>query len=183
MAVKVRIPTPLRKLSEGKEMVEVEGRTLKEVLENLDRTYPGFKERLFDNNGELRRFVNIFVNEEDIRFLKGLDTELKDGDEVSIIPAIAGGKKVKPSKRKKKELETRRLYLTYPPELIKEPIIYHLGHKFKVVTNIRSASVKDDIGLVALELSGEKTEIEKAIKWLEKKGIKVEPIEQGIVEG
>lgn len=183
MAVKIRIPTPLRRLTGGKEMVEVEGNTLKEVLENLEKNYPGFRERLFDDNGDLRRFVNIFVNDEDVRFLKGVDTELKDGDEVSIIPAIAGGKGKEPSVKKKKKAETKRLYLTYPSELIKEPVIYYLGHKFKVVTNIRSASVKDDIGLVALEMSGDKNEIDKAIRWLERKGIKVEPIEQDVVEG
>jgi molybdopterin synthase sulfur carrier subunit len=172
MAIKIRIPTPLRRLCEGKEIVEVEGKNLREALENLEKKYPGFRERLFDTNGELRRFVNIFVNEEDIRFLNGLNTPLKDGDEVSIIPAIAGGKK-----------KVLRLYLTYPSHLIKEPIIYQLGKKFKVVPNIRSASVKGDIGLVALELSGSEKELEKAIKWLEKIGIKVEPIEQDIVEG
>jgi len=172
MGIKVRIPAPLRRLCEGKEIVEVEGKNLLEALEDLEKKYPGFKERLFEANGELRRFVNIFVNAEDIRFLSGLNTPLKDGDEVSIIPAIAGGKK-----------KVLRLYLTYPSHLIKEPVIYQLGKKFKVVPNIRSASVKGDIGLVALELSGSEKELERAIKWLEKLGIKVEPIEQDIVEG
>lgn len=172
MAVKVRIPTPLRRLCEGKELVEVEGESLLEVLKNLEARYPGFKERLFETNGELRRFINIFVNEEDIRFLNGLNTPLKNGDEVSIVPAIAGGKK-----------KVLRLYLTYPHNLIKEPIIYQLGKKFKVVPNIRSASVKGEIGLVALELSGSEKELDKALKWLEKIGIKTEPIEQNIVEG
>ncbi len=172
MTVKIRIPTPLRSLCEGKEIVEVEGKNLMDALKNLNAKYPGFKERLFDTNEELRRFVNIFVNEEDIRFLNGLNTSLKDGDEVSIVPAIAGGKK-----------KVLRLYLTYPHHLIKEPIIYQLGKKFKVVPNIRSATVKGEIGLVALELSGSEKELEKALKWLEKLRIKIEPIEQDIVEG
>ncbi len=91
MPVNVRIPTPLRTLTGGKDMVAVGGKTLKEVLDNLDRTYPGFKERLFDEKSTLRRFVNIYVNDEDCRLLKDLDTATKDGDTVSIIPAVAGG--------------------------------------------------------------------------------------------
>lgn len=91
MAVKVRVPTPLRKLTEGKGEVEGAGRTIEELLENLEGKYPGIKERLCDESGNLRRFVNIYVNEEDIRFMQGKETVLSEGDEVSIIPAIAGG--------------------------------------------------------------------------------------------
>jgi molybdopterin synthase sulfur carrier subunit len=91
MAVKVRIPAPLQSLTGGAAEVEVEGKTVREVIDALERNYAGIKARLCDENGELRRFVNVFVNDQDIRFLKGLDTELKDNDEVSIIPAIAGG--------------------------------------------------------------------------------------------
>lgn len=90
MKVKVRIPLPLQRFT-GKDEVECEGSTLKELIDNLDRMYPGIKERLCDEKGELRRFVNIFVNDEDIRFLQGGATPLKEGDVVSIIPAIAGG--------------------------------------------------------------------------------------------
>ena len=91
MAVKVRIPTPLQKLTNGQAEVESQGTTVVELLEQLNRQYPGLKERLCDDTGKLRRFVNIFVNEEDIRFLQMDATPLKDGDEISIIPAIAGG--------------------------------------------------------------------------------------------
>ena len=91
MSVKVRIPTPLQKLTNGQAEVESQGATVTELLEQLNRQYPGLKERLCDETGKLRRFVNIFVNEEDIRFLHMDQTALKDGDEVSIIPAIAGG--------------------------------------------------------------------------------------------
>ena len=91
MAVIVRIPTPLQKLTNGQGEVSGEGATVKEVLDNLDQSYPGIKERLCDEQGQLRRFVNIFVNEEDIRFMEGDKTPLKEGDDVSIIPAIAGG--------------------------------------------------------------------------------------------
>ena len=89
--IKVRIPTPLRPLTKGQGEVEEKGATISEVIENLNSSYPGLKERLCDDKGELRRFVNVYVNEEDIRFLKGKDTALKSGDEVSIVPAIAGG--------------------------------------------------------------------------------------------
>ena len=91
MSIKVRIPTPLQKLTNGQAEVESQGTTVTDLLEQLNRQYPGLKERLCDEQGKLRRFVNIFVNEEDIRFLQMDQTQLKDGDEVSIIPAIAGG--------------------------------------------------------------------------------------------
>jgi molybdopterin synthase sulfur carrier subunit len=89
--IKVRIPTPLRPLTKGQGEVEIKAGSVVEMIEALNSTHPGIKDRLCDETGELRRFVNIYVNEEDIRFLKGKETSLKDGDEVSIIPAIAGG--------------------------------------------------------------------------------------------
>lgn len=89
--IKVRIPTPLRPLTKGQGEVEATGGSIDEVIDHLEGTHPGIKGRLCDEKGELRRFVNIYVNEEDIRFLRGKDTILKDGDEVSIVPAIAGG--------------------------------------------------------------------------------------------
>lgn len=92
MAVKVRIPTPLQKLTENQAEVDVSGVTLSEVLLNLDQKFAGMKTRLFDEAGEIRRFINVYVNDEDVRFLEGKDTKINDGDEVSIVPAIAGGK-------------------------------------------------------------------------------------------
>ncbi|MGE0274181.1 MAG: MoaD/ThiS family protein [Nitrospiraceae bacterium] len=89
--IKVRIPTPLRPLTKGQGEVEAKAASIADMIGSLDATYPGLKDRLCDDKGELRRFVNIYVNEEDIRFLQGKDTSLKDGDEVSIVPAIAGG--------------------------------------------------------------------------------------------
>ncbi|NOZ63863.1 MAG: MoaD family protein [Caldiserica bacterium] len=91
MGVRVRIPVPLQKLTGNQTEVECEGKDIRDLIENLDKKYPGIKERLCEENGSLRRFINFFVNEQDIRFLQGDKTELKDGDEVSIIPAIAGG--------------------------------------------------------------------------------------------
>jgi molybdopterin synthase sulfur carrier subunit len=90
MAITVRIPTPLRTLTGGKDEVAASGKTLRELIEDLEKNYPGLKERLCDDKG-IRRFVNVYQNEEDVRFLDGLDTALKDGDAISVVPAIAGG--------------------------------------------------------------------------------------------
>jgi molybdopterin synthase sulfur carrier subunit len=91
MAKTIRIPTPLRKLTNNEEVIEVQAATIGDAIAELQRRYPGIKERLLDESGAVRRFVNVYVNEEDIRFLENQQTRLKDGDEVSIIPAIAGG--------------------------------------------------------------------------------------------
>ena len=91
MPIKVRIPTPLRKLTHDEEVVEISADSVGAAISDLEARYPGIQERLLDEAGEVRRFVNVYVNEEDIRFLDNKDTALNDGDEVSIIPAIAGG--------------------------------------------------------------------------------------------
>ena len=87
----VRIPTQLRELSGGTSEVSVDGDTVGDVLTSLDAAHPGFKNRLFDDSGKLRRFVNVFVADEDVRFLDGLDTKVTEGQTVSIVPAVAGG--------------------------------------------------------------------------------------------
>ncbi|MEY2966514.1 MAG: hypothetical protein RLY50_564 [Actinomycetota bacterium] len=91
MAVTVRIPTTMRPISGGASSVEVEGGTLREVLAALESAHPGFADRLFDAAGELHKFVNVFVSDDDVRYLQGLDTPVKAGDTVSLIPAVAGG--------------------------------------------------------------------------------------------
>ena len=91
MAVTVRIPTPLQKLTNNQGEVQAEGTTIQEVLANLEQQFPGIKERVYDEQGNLRRFINFYVNNEDIRFLKGETTAVKAGDEISLVPAIAGG--------------------------------------------------------------------------------------------
>jgi molybdopterin synthase sulfur carrier subunit len=91
MPTRVRIPTPLRRLTNNEEVVEVTSATVGGAITELQARYPGIRERLLDEGGAVRRFVNVYVNEEDIRFLQNQDTPLKDGDEMSIIPAIAGG--------------------------------------------------------------------------------------------
>ena len=91
MSVKVRIPSPLRGLTNDLDVVAAEGGTLAACIAGLDSAYPGIKDRICDETGEIRRFVNVFVNGHDVRFLSGLDTQLNPGDEVSIVPAVAGG--------------------------------------------------------------------------------------------
>jgi len=91
MPVNVRIPTPLRKLTKEKDIVQANGATIQDILDSLEKEYPGLKERICDEQGELRRFVNVYLNDEDIRFAQGKSTPVKDGDEISVIPAIAGG--------------------------------------------------------------------------------------------
>ena len=92
MSLKVVIPTPLRKYTNGAESVEVEAATVQEVLNNLDSRYPGFRASICDESGSLRRFINIYIDGEDVRFLENLATPVTDGAEVAIVPAISGGK-------------------------------------------------------------------------------------------
>ena len=91
MAVTVHIPTPLRKLTDNRAEVEAEAAHVAELVEGLEQAHAGIKEKLLDDSGDIRRYVNVYVNDEDIRFLDGKETALKDGDSVSIVPAIAGG--------------------------------------------------------------------------------------------
>ena len=117
MEVHVRIPAPLKKLAGEQDVIKSQGKTVGEVLRSLTDAYPGLEERLQDEKGEVRRFVNIYVNDEDIRFIQNLETPLKEGDQISIIPAIAGGSSLR-----------RRVTLTFPPKMIKEPIVNNIGH-------------------------------------------------------
>jgi molybdopterin synthase sulfur carrier subunit len=171
MEVHVRIPTPLKKLTGEQDSIRAKGETVGEVLQWLTETYPGLKERLRDEQGEVRRFINIYVNDEDIRFIQNLETPLKEGDQLSIIPAIAGGAYAR-----------RRVTLTFPPKLIKEPVIYNIGHRFRVVTNIRSANVLENAGWVTLEIDGEEDEYLKALHYLNEMGVSVEPVERDVIE-
>jgi molybdopterin synthase sulfur carrier subunit len=91
MATSIRIPTPLRKLTQDQEIVQADGGNIDEIIAHLNGAYPGLKERICDENGKIRRFVNVFLNDEDIRFLEEGATAVKEGDEISIVPAIAGG--------------------------------------------------------------------------------------------
>ncbi|HDH02465.1 MAG TPA: hypothetical protein ENH17_04985, partial [Nitrospirae bacterium] len=123
--------------------------------------------------GKIRRFVNIYLNEEDIRFLKAEETEVKDGDEVSIVPAIAGGRG---------ELMKRRVKLTFPQHLIKEPVLFTMAKKFDVMPNIRRARVSETVGEMILELEGEEKNLDDGLKSLTEQGVKVELVEGDIIE-
>lgn len=170
MSVRVRIPTPLKKLAGEQDIILANGNTVGEVIHWLTETYPGLRERLKDEKGEVRRFINIYVNDEDIRFNQNLETPVKEGDQISIIPAIAGG-----------SAQKRRVTLTFPPERIQEPVIYQIGHLFKIVTNIRSANVTENVGWVTLEIEGEEEEYLKALDYLKRIGVKVEPVEKDVI--
>ena len=91
MSATVKIPTPLRKLTNNETSVDAVGKTIEQIVESLDSTYPGMWERLIDDNGDLRHFVNIYLNGEDIRYIDGLKSTVSDNDELSIVPAVAGG--------------------------------------------------------------------------------------------
>jgi sulfur-carrier protein len=91
MAVTIRVPGPLRRLTDGKPEVEVDGATVSEALLDLESRYPGFSDRLYDGAGHLRQFINIYLNDSDIRFGQGLDTPVGENDDLSIVPAVAGG--------------------------------------------------------------------------------------------
>ena len=91
MSIVVRIPTPLRRLTNGQDKVDVEGDNLGSVIDAMNEQYPGIRERICDDQGQLRNFVNVYVNGEDVRFLQGLETPTSSGDEVSVVPAVAGG--------------------------------------------------------------------------------------------
>ncbi len=91
MSIVVRIPTPLRRLTNGQDKVDVDSNTLGGVIDAMNEQYPGIRERICDDQGQLRNFVNVYINGEDVRFLQGLETATTDGDEVSVVPAVAGG--------------------------------------------------------------------------------------------
>ena len=182
MAVNVRIPEVLRKLTGGSDMVSVEASTVGEMLDVLDKNYPGIKERICDDKGAVKRFINIFVNEEDIRFQDNLETKLSAGMEVSILPAIAGGNAAREKKASPGVEFTRRVYLNFNAECVTQPIIYNVVKKFDVVPNIRSASIMEDIGIMSVEFCGPQEQVEKALDWIRKQGVKVDPIEMNVVE-
>ena len=166
MAVKVRIPTPLQKLTNNQGEVNCDAKDINEMLAALEKDHPGIKERLCDGEGKLRRFVNVYVNEEDIRFLQGQETALKDGDDISIIPAIAGGA----------SLSKKRVTLVFPQDQIKQPAVFTMAKKYDIMPNIRKARVTETVGEMMLELEGTEENLVKGVKYLESLGIKVEPV-------
>lgn len=168
MAITVRAGAALKTLLGGKTEKQADGGSVGEVIDHL-----GIRDRLCDDAGKVRRHFNIHVNEgEEIRLQQGLDTPLKDGDTVTILSAIAGGAE-----------SVRKFWLSFRQDLIAKPIIWEIAQKFKIVTNIRQASISKDIGLVGLEITGAETEIEKTVAYLVALGVSVEPVELNVVEG
>ena len=176
MSVKVRIPEVLRKFTGGSDQVSVEATTIAEMIEALEKNHPGLKERICDDKGNVKRFINVFVNEEDIRFQDNLQTQLEANADISILPAIAGGN------AKSDSAIVRRVYLNFTAEGVTQPIIYNVIKKFDVIPNIRGASITEDVGIMSVEFSGTREEVEKAIDWIRKQGVKVDPIEMNVVE-
>ncbi|MFC1716622.1 NIL domain-containing protein [Candidatus Poribacteria bacterium] len=167
MAITVRTGSALKALFGGEREISASGTTIGELLDGLN-----VRDRICDDAGKVRRHFNIHVNEgEDIRLLDGLDTPIKDGDTVTILSAIAGGDETK-----------KKVWLTFPSDLVERPLIWEVAQKFRVVTNIRQASISKEIGLVGLELSGEAEEVQQAIDFLIENGVSVEPIEMNVVE-
>jgi len=186
MPITVKTGAALRALFGGQRETRVEGQTVGELLDMLK-----VKDRLCDGNGKVRRHFSIHVNEgEDIRLLDGLDTPVHEGDVVTILSVIAGGQEEVQGLMSYSNAEgctgrtdtARKVWLTFPNELIERPLIWEVGQKFRVVTNIRQASVSRDLGLVGLELSGEQDEVNDAIEFLTDAGVTVEPIELDVVE-
>lgn len=177
MSVKVRIPTPLQKLTANQAEVQLEAATIDEMLAGLEKRHPGIKERLCDAEGKLRRFVNVYVNEEDIRFLQGQETALKSGDDISIIPAIAGGAETPEARRSSSGgLETRRVTLVFPQDRVKEPVVFTMAKQYNLMPNIRRARVTETAGEMTLEIQGKSGDLDKGIAYLESRGVKVEPV-------
>ncbi len=167
MAIKVRTGSALKSLFDGKQEVEAEGATVGELLDNL-----GVRDRICDDSGKVRRHFNIHINEgEDVRLLEGLDTPVDEKDTVSILSAIAGGDKI-----------ARKFWLTFRSDLVERPVIWEVGQKFKVVTNIRQANVTKEIGILGVEFEGEEEEVGKAVDFVRECGVSIEPVELDIVE-
>lgn len=173
MAIIIRIPTILRKLTAGQEEVHGRGETIVEVLQNLERDFPGFQERLFDGQGTLRKFINIYLNDQDIRFLNNLGTPVPEGSTISLIPAIAGG-------APGKNYEEILAHLSPAPY----SKAYDLPGGQKVFSNYLHSAIQcfRRIWLSRPGIGGEEKEIEKVIKYLQKLSIKVEFIEKDIIE-
>ncbi len=167
MSITVRTGSALKSLFDGEQEAQAEGRTVGELFESL-----GIKDRVCDSDNKVRRHFSVHINEsEDVRLLDGLDTAVDEGDVVTILSAIAGGAEI-----------SRKVWLTFQNAIVERPIIWEVGQKFKVVTNIRQASVSKDLGLMGVEISGEADEVIRAMEYLAESGVSVEPIELDVVE-
>jgi molybdopterin synthase sulfur carrier subunit len=161
--VKVLIPTPLRKFTGDKDTVSVEAANIGAMLQALDAAHPGLGKPLIDENGDPRRFVNLFVNGEDIRFQQGKQTALSDGDEVSIVPAIAGGA----------GSGTEVYNLTFHRDMYNRPILNSLAKRFRVTLTFRRANLSEDGGWAEVAFTGTADDIGRAIADLQTTGVNI----------
>jgi len=153
--VKVKIPTPLQKFTQNQTEVEADGKTVADLVEDLEKKFPGIKERLCDETGKIRRFINIYVNEQDIRFLENENTKLKDGDEVSIIPAIAGGQKSFNDKRSTfnekwfnfERLEVYQIAVTFANEIYEITKNFPKSEMYGITNQLRRASISISLNI------------------------------------
>ena len=161
--VTVLIPTPLRKFTGDADTLTLDGGTdIASLMTAITTAHPGLGKPLLDESGVPRRFVNLYVNGEDIRFLDNTATVLKDGDEVSIVPAIAGGAS-----------GTEVYNLTFHRDMFSRPILHSLGKKFRVVVTIRRAVLNEEAGWAEVSFGGPAEEIGRAIADLQTSGVNV----------
>jgi molybdopterin synthase sulfur carrier subunit len=176
MSVIMRIPTPFQELTGGKEEVQTAPDTIIGLIDQLERLYPGMRERL-TVGGRIRGYINIFLNEDDIRSLQAEDTQVRDGDEVTIIPAISGGSSSCSDLCADMEAFTKKsLKLVFPHNLIREPGIFTIAANYDIMPNIRRARVTDMVGEIVLDLEGSEENIEKALLSMRSRGVEVEDI-------
>ncbi len=165
MRVKISISGPRLLDTASKEVFSVTGETLKDALEDGRNEHEEALGRLSSEALSPAGHVSVLLNGKTVKSPEDLDVPLREGDEISIVPAISGGKEMK-----------RRIYLNIPKNIVGQPILFQVGHEFNIVTNIRGASISEEVGLVALEITGEKRELERAIKWLALRGVEVEQV-------
>jgi len=165
MKVKVSVSGPYAVNTQGTGEFFVNGDTALEVLKNAGNEYDKMFGKLFSDAASLSADVSVLINDKAATTLDSLKRRLRKGDVIYVSPAVSGGSEMR-----------RRVYLNIPKDIVGQPLLFEVGHEFKVVPNIRGASISDDIGLVALELSGEEPELDKAIEWLVGKGVQVEQI-------
>ena len=158
--VKVLIPTPLRKFTGEQDTITANADSIGSLLKAIDAEHPGLGKPLIDQNGALRKFVNLYLNGEDVRFLQSIETPLKDGDEVSIVPAVAGGVS-----------GTETYNLTFNRGMFETPILHSLGKRFRVVTTIRRAILNEEGGWAEVSFAGSSEEIGRALAELQTTGV------------
>ena len=201
MSVKVRIPSPLRNFTNGADVVEADGGNVGEVLDSLKAKAAGIETRLFKGEGQLNRFVNVYVNDEDIRFLENLDDagegrrrdQHRPGDRGrAVSPAVAGSAEGTCSRLARASRPPMPDPALQPPVLVhvpvpaqvEQPIIWQMSRKFPdVVFDIRQASVQNEIGIMAVLLSGTEADVIAAVAFCRSQGLQVDPIEKSVIEG